>query len=191
MTPSPAPGGLEAVLSAIKAELRSAMNGAASASMRARGLVYRLNFGVDLPRLRLIASHYTPDVALAQALWSQDVRECRILATLLMPPGEFGEELCRRWLEEVPNAEIAQMMSLHLLARLPYARGLAFRLMGAREGLTRMVGFLLVGRMAMGGELTPAERERFHGCVRAALPTADGPLRKAIHNALLRVEGEV
>ena len=53
----------------IKTELRLAMNGVASAYMRENGMNYKLNFGVELPRLRDIAAGFPADHDLAQALW--------------------------------------------------------------------------------------------------------------------------
>ena len=64
----------------IKTQLRLSMNGAVSQSMREKGLVYKLNFGVELPRIKGIAAAYEKDHALAQALWKEDIRECKILA---------------------------------------------------------------------------------------------------------------
>ena len=42
----------------IKTQLRLSMNGAVSQSMREKGLVYKLNFGVALPRIKMIAGNY-------------------------------------------------------------------------------------------------------------------------------------
>lgn len=50
------------------------MNGAVSQSMREKGLVYKLNFGVELPRIKGIAAGYEKDHSLAQALWKEDIR---------------------------------------------------------------------------------------------------------------------
>ena len=46
----------------IKTQLRLSMNGAVSQSMREKGLVYKLNFGVELPRIKGIAAGYEKDV---------------------------------------------------------------------------------------------------------------------------------
>ena len=53
----------------IKTQLRLSMNGAVSQSMREKGLVYKLNFGVELPRIKMIAEGYEKNHDLAQALW--------------------------------------------------------------------------------------------------------------------------
>ena len=42
----------------IKTQLRLSMNGVVSQSMREKGLVYKLNFGVELPRIKGIAAGY-------------------------------------------------------------------------------------------------------------------------------------
>ena len=64
------------------------MNGAVSQSMREKGLVYKLNFGVELPRIKSIVC-LRKDHALAQALWKEDIRECKILAGLFQPVDSF------------------------------------------------------------------------------------------------------
>ena len=47
------------------------MNGAASQSMREKGLVYKLNFGVEIPRIKMIVEGYEKKHDLAQALWKE------------------------------------------------------------------------------------------------------------------------
>ena len=61
----------------IKAQLRLFMNGVLSQSLREKGLKYRLIFGVELPRLKEIAAGYEQSHDLAQALWKEDIRECK------------------------------------------------------------------------------------------------------------------
>ena len=44
----------------IKTQLRLSMNGAVSQSMREKGLVYKLNFGVEIPRIKTVSyTHLT------------------------------------------------------------------------------------------------------------------------------------
>ena len=73
----------------IKTQLRLSMNGAVSQSMREKGLVYKLNFGVELPRIKGIAAGYEKDHSLAQALWKEDIRECKKLAGTFTAGREF------------------------------------------------------------------------------------------------------
>ena len=52
----------------IRKELRLAMNGVISTSMREKGIVYKLNFGVPYPEIKGIARKHKPDGELAAAL---------------------------------------------------------------------------------------------------------------------------
>ena len=87
----------------IKTQLRLSMNGVVSQSMREKGLVYKLNFGVELPRIKGIAAGYEKDHSLAQSLWKEDIRECKILAGLLQPVESFLPEIADIWVEHIRN----------------------------------------------------------------------------------------
>ena len=69
----------------IRKQLRLAMNGVISTSMREKGIVYKLNFGVPYPEIKEIARKHKPNGELAAALWKEDIREFKILATFLQP----------------------------------------------------------------------------------------------------------
>ena len=77
----------------IKREFHLMMNGVVSQSMREKGIAYRTNFGVELPRLQQFSATLPHTSALASALWKEQVRECRLLATMLMPSSEFEADM--------------------------------------------------------------------------------------------------
>ena len=177
----------------VKRLLRAAMSGPVSASMRAQGLNYKLNFGVDQPRLLDIAAEIrdfaTDLTTLASALWKEDIRECRILACMLMPTEAFDAELAGVWMEQVRFAEEAQALAMHLLVRLPYACDLAFRLVSGERPLDRLTGWLLFGRLfAQGKALTQRDADEFLDGISTELAdkTSDLQLRQTALNALNR-----
>lgn len=89
---------LQNELKEIRTQLRLAMNGVISTSMREKGIVYKLNFGVPLPEIKQIATTHKPNSELAVALWKEDIREFKILA-FLQPVDEFvprGEAMGER-----------------------------------------------------------------------------------------------
>lgn len=131
----------------IKAQLRLFMNGAVSHSMREKGLRYKLNLGVDLPRIKEIAAAYEPNHDLAQALWKEDVRECRILAALLQPTESFYPEIADIWVERIDNIEMAEMTSMHLFQRLSYAPAKSFAWMADEREYVQVCGFLTASRL--------------------------------------------
>lgn len=134
---------------AIKAQLRLFMNGAVSQSMREKGLVYKLNFGVELPRIKEIAAGYTKNHALAQALWKEDIRECKILATLLQPVETFYPEIADIWVEQIHNLEMAELASMHLFQHLPYAPAKSLGWIAGEQEYAQVCGFLTVARLLM------------------------------------------
>lgn len=129
----------------IRVQLRRAMNGVVSHSMREKGLVYKLNFGVPLPEIKQIAARYEPDEVLAAEMWKEDVRELKILATLLQPLDRLTLDQARCWAGEIPNIEIAGQCSHNLFSKLSFAENLAFLLLSDFDGpYNRLVGFLIL-----------------------------------------------
>ena len=133
----------------IKTQFRLAMNGAVSQSMREKGLVYKLNFGVELPRIKQIAARYEPNHELAQALWKEDIRECKILATLLQPIETFLPEIADIWVESIRNIEMAELASMNLFCRLPYAPQKSLQWMADEREYVQVCGFLTAARLLM------------------------------------------
>ena len=96
---------LQNELKEIRTQLRLAMNGVISTSMREKGIVYKLNFGVPLPEIKQIAATHKPDSELAAALWKEDIREFKILASFLQPVDEFSSQEAKQWVKEIPYLE--------------------------------------------------------------------------------------
>lgn len=143
----------EETIKAIKKELRANMNGVASTYMRENGLAYHVNWGIELPRLRNIANEFEPSLSLAQQLWNENVRESKILATMLCPIEEFDEQLADFWVEQISTPEIAQMASLNLFSRTPFASTIAFRWIADTSEIKQLCGYLIVARLLQQGAI--------------------------------------
>ena len=162
MMDTTSPLDLPAQLREVKRMLRGVMSGPVSASMRQQGLGYKINFGVDQPRLITLAREMDDFVtdahALALALWKEDIRECRLLACIIMPPETFAEDMAAEWVLQLRYAEEAQALAMHLLSKVPYAADMAFRLIAAEIPLQRLLGWLVFGRL-FAQHKAPAERD--------------------------------
>ena len=101
-------------LKQIKQRFRLMMNGMASQSMREKGLGYSINWGISLPALKTLAEEYGKDYDLAIELWKENIRECKILATLIMPPADMKADLACLWVSQIPNQEVAAMVAFNL-----------------------------------------------------------------------------
>ena len=103
-------------LKKIKQSFRLYMNGPVSQSMREKGLNYNVNWGVPLINLHEMAKEYGKDYELAVALFKENVRECKILATLIMPADRMEADLAEVWLEQTRTQEIAEMLLQRIIS---------------------------------------------------------------------------
>ncbi len=120
------------------------MNGVISTSMRQRGMNYKLIFGVPIPEIKHIAASHEPDAELARALWKEDVREMKILATLLFPASSMTQEEALAWMREIPYPEIAEQCCNNLFPTVEQPDQLALKFLADKKSpFGRMCGFLL------------------------------------------------
>ena len=113
-------------LKEIKQSFRLYMNGVTAQSLRDKGVNYHLNWGVSLQHLQEMAAEIKADLTdapsgelltpplgeagrgslftLSSLLWKENIRECKILATMLMPADTFPADLAMLWVEQTPTA---------------------------------------------------------------------------------------
>ena len=171
----------------IKQSFRLMMDGMVAASMRNKGANYKLNWGATLPRLREKAEELGKNYDLAIALWKENVRECKILATMVMPADEVLPEVIDIWMEQTPTQEIAEQAAFNLYQHLPYAPAKAFAWIASPEPLYQLCGFHVISRLFMNGQ-EPNERG-IHEFIDQALAALQGdsiPVRKAAMAAVQR-----
>jgi len=147
----------EQQLREIKQSFRQMMDGAIAKSMREKGLDYHLNWGATLPRLQEMAAEIGKDYHLAIALWKENIRECKILATMVMPADEMLPEVVDLWMEQTETVEIAEQAAMNLYQYLPYAPMKAYQWMASPQELYQLCGFHVISRLFMRGQ-EPNER---------------------------------
>lgn len=137
------------------------MNGITSTLQRRQGLNYKINFGVEIPRLKSIAHEYPKDKELATILWHDNIRECKLLAIFLLPQEHFSA-IAEEWVTEAPFTEIADHLAMNILCKLPDATTHALKWAGEKKGLTQYCGYLTLTHILKSGHtLTHAEEELF------------------------------
>lgn len=174
-------------LKAIKRSFFLRMDGTASRSMREKGLDYKINWGVSIPDLRQMATQYGKDYALAIALWKEDIRECKILATMIMPPEEMLPEIVELWMEQTPSQEIAEMAAFNLYQHLDYAPVMAFQWIAGDNEMEQICGYNLLSRLFIKGQ-EPNERgiQEFLDQALTALQSPSVSVRHAAMNSVQR-----
>ena len=174
-------------LQLIKRDFGSLMNGTAAASLREKGLHYRLIFGVEWPQLMRLSAEIGKDHALAQALWKEDIRECRLLAGLIQPVETFSLELADVWIETMHYPEEAQYTVLSLFRHLPHVSEAAFQWIARSEEMYRLCGWLVLARLFMKGlPLNTRSEDEFIDQAETSLQDPSLAVRVAARNAVLK-----
>ena len=169
----------------IKQSFRLMMDGAIAQSIRQKGLDYHVNWGATLPRLRAMADEMGKDYDLAIALWKENVRECKILATMVMPAEKVLPAVVDIWMEQTTTVEIAEQAAFNLYQHLPFAASKAFEWLASAEDLPQICGYHVLSRLFMQGQ-EPNERgiNEFVDQAVTALNSPNVTLRKAAYQSL-------
>ena len=106
----------------IKTQLRLSMNGGRVPKVCVRrDWIQTESSESNSPRIKMIVEGYEKNHDLAQALWKEDIRECKIMAAMLQPVDTFYPEIADIWVESIRNIEIAELTCMNLFQHLPYA----------------------------------------------------------------------
>lgn len=147
---------MDELLRDIRTRCRKQMNGIASASMRKKGLNYKLNFGVPIQEIKIIAERYQADSEFAEALWKDETRELKILATLLYPIADFDADAANRWIGQIPNQEIREQVVFNLFQNLNNGTDLAILWSGREDAVVRTTGYWLLARLIVTKKINKA-----------------------------------
>ncbi|MGM9686372.1 MAG: DNA alkylation repair protein [Bacteroidaceae bacterium] len=194
---------MKTLIQEIKAELRANMNGVASKMMRDAGMTadYRLNFGIEIPRIQAIANDIATNMlpkgqnpqqqlqSLAQQLWKESVRECRILATMLYPSQLMEPDLADLWTDDIRTVEIAQLAALYLFSKIPAASQAAFRWIADEREMKQITGFYTILHLIRTRRLNPRAKDELHDQAQVAAQTDNNHLRAVATKILNRIEG--
>ena len=143
----------------IKKDFRLSMNGVVSTIQRRQGLGYKINFGVEIPRLKAIAGKYQQSEELAMTLWKDDIRECKILAIYLLPEESYPA-VAETWIEETKYTEIAERLAMHMLCKLPDAAEKALQWTNMENGIFNYCGYMTLSHIFRNGVALDTDKEQ-------------------------------
>ena len=118
-------------------------------SMQKRGVDYKVNLGASIPLLQDMASNYVKNHLLALKLWNKQWRETMILAMLLEEPEKVTENQMDFWVKNFQSIEIAEQAAMNLFSKTGFAYKKAFEYCLGKKLLVKIVGLLMVGRLAL------------------------------------------
>ena len=156
------------------------MNGVTSAQQRRLGMNYNIIFGVEIPRLKEIASRFPREAELAKTLWKENIRESKLLAIFLLPEENYAE-VAEAWIGECRYSENADHLSHKILSHLPYATESALGWIKNKEELYRYCGYsTLAHTFRTGKTLTPEQEKGFFETVSAFIKANPAKSAQAI-----------
>lgn len=130
----------------VKRHMFAMRNGIIADTLRKAGSPFAMIFGMNLPQIVEMAQEFGPDMELAQKLWHDTrTRESMLLAPMLMPVESVDQEMSRQMIAEINCTEVADVLCLKLLRRLPFALDLAkSELTSSGDGLRRYTAVRLL-----------------------------------------------
>ncbi len=171
----------------IKQSFHEYMDGITAQSLRDKGYQHMLVWGVAHHHLVDIAKQFAPDYSLATALWQCNVRECKLLATLLMPPDELSLATAQQWIDQADNIELIERLVFNLLQHCPFALTLAVNNLSAPRPLSCLAGLTILNRLLINNPALALPTQLIIPAAQHALATHHPALARAAYNLLLRL----
>lgn len=145
----------------IVSKIRQLRNGDTADSMTRMGIIYPVNYGVSIPNLKQIAAQYVGNHNLAITLFEQDIRECRILASLIDDPAQVTGEQIDQWSAHFTNIEIVEQVCSNLFWRVEYSLPRSIEWCLGNDPLLIKAGLIITMRCAANREINDGVFEPF------------------------------
>lgn len=131
-------------------KLKSLSNPKAVEGMRRYGITPEETFGVSIPNLRKIAREIGINHNLSLKLWNINIRETRILASMIDDPKLVSEEQMEDWVKTFDYWEICDQVCQNLFAHTRFAYSKALEWSKRNEEFVKRAGFTIMARLAVG-----------------------------------------
>jgi 3-methyladenine DNA glycosylase AlkD len=141
--------GMKVTYEEIIKKLKKLSNPKAIEGMARYGITPQKTFGVSIPNLRKIAQKAGRNRDLAQRLWASDIRETRILASMIDEPAGVTEDQMERWVKDFDYWEICDQCCMNLFEKTRYAYPKATEWSHGQEEFVKRAGFVLMARLAV------------------------------------------
>lgn len=149
----------------IIAQIKQRMNGAVVESMRESGIIYKVSYGVTIPELQEIAQPYKGNHDLALQLFEQDIRECKIIASIIDDPAQVTGDQIDAWCEDFYNNEIVEQVCNNLLWKSDFALSRSYEWCIEDDELMNKAGMLIIGHRASDTSIKDSIFEPYIGIV--------------------------
>ena len=120
-------------------------NGVTADALRKGGSTFHIIFGLNLPQLSEIARSIGYDKELALKLWGNTSTRCSLLlATMIINPNDFSQAEAEKWISEVTDYEVADILCLKLLSKTDYSYILIKKYIDSSKLMSRYIAWRLL-----------------------------------------------
>jgi 3-methyladenine DNA glycosylase AlkD len=175
-------------VSKIIEKLRSLSNPKAIEGMAKYGITPKKTYGVSIPDLRKINKEIGTNHALALRLWEMDLRETRILASMIDDPKMVTKEQMEKWAKDFDYWEICDQCCMNLFEKTEFAYQKAIE-WSSRDGeFVKRAGFVLMARLAVSDKgVQDRQFEQFLPIIKRESSDNRDLVKKAINWALRQI----
>ena len=152
------------------------------------GITPERTYGVSIPNLRKIAKEIGKDHEFAQKLWGSDIRETRILASMIDKPETVTEEQMEEWVKDFDYWEICDQCCQNLFIKTDFAYQKAVDWSGRDEEFVKRAGFALMAWLAFKDKKAKDEQfEKFFPIIKREATDNRNFVKKAVNWALRQI----
>lgn len=102
-------------------KLKSLSDPKAVEGMAIFGIAPKNNYGVPIPNLRKIAKETGTNHKLAQKLWKTNIRDARILASMIDDPNIVTKAQMEKWVENFNSWDVCDQVCMNLFRKTSFA----------------------------------------------------------------------
>ena len=144
--------------------------------------------GVKIPVLRRLARELGRNHELAAALWSNDLRETKILASMIDDPQMLTPDQMEQWAGDFYDWEICDQCCANLFEKSRLAWSKAIEWSGREDEFYKRAGFVLMARLAVSDKKTPdSEYEKFFPLIVREAHDGRNLVKKGVNWALRQI----
>lgn len=130
-------------------KLKALSNPKAIEGMARYGITPERTYGVSIPNLRKLAKEIGVKHELAEQLWESNIRETRILASMVADPQIVTEEQMEAWVKDFEYWEICDQCCMNLFGKTEFAYQKCLDWSFREEEFVKRAGFVLMACLAV------------------------------------------
>lgn len=125
-------------------KLKSLSNPEAVEHMAKFGINPKNNYGISIYTIRNVAKDIGTDHRLAQRLWDSEIRDARLLASLIDDPKKVTERQMEKWVKDFDSWDVCDQVCSNLFDKTEFAYAKAHEWSERSEEFVKRAGFALM-----------------------------------------------